>query len=29
MVDEDVAIRLLDEAEDVSRQGIFEGVRDF
>ena len=29
IVDEDVAIRLLSEAEDVSRQGIFEGIRDY
>ena len=29
VVDEDVAIRLLSEAENVSRQGIYEGVRDY
>lgn len=29
VVDEDVAIRLLNKAEDVSRLGIFEGVRDY
>ena len=29
LVDEDVAIRLLSEAEDVVGQGIFDDVRDF
>ena len=29
IVDEDVAIRLLSDAEDASDQGIFEGIRDF
>lgn len=29
IVDENVAIRLLREAEDISRQGIIEGIRDY
>ena len=29
VVDEDVAIRLLSETEDVVNEGIFEGVRDY
>ncbi|MDO8754413.1 MAG: type II toxin-antitoxin system MqsA family antitoxin [Anaerolineales bacterium] len=29
IVDENVAIRLLSDAEDASDQGIFEGIRDF
>ena len=29
IVDEDVAIRLLSETEDVVNEGIFEGVRDY
>ena len=29
VVDEDVAVRLLREAEEVVNEGIFEGIRDY
>jgi YgiT-type zinc finger domain-containing protein len=29
IVDEEVAVRLLNEAEEVVNEGIFEGVRDY